>query len=69
MVLRKCEIKKNEKIYVGDWRNQTKTRAEPCFGFRVFRWAKLGLPKNLTGGTQILVPPKHKNEIEQVFRG
>lgn len=51
------ELKKWQKFSAGDWRNHRDTQAEPCFGFRLVRWAISGLPRKYTGGTHSRVPP------------
>ena len=49
--------KKKTKNSAGIWRHPGNTQAEPKLGFRLVRWAKSGLPRNCTGGTQFWDPP------------
>ena len=51
------DLNENLKRNLQDWRNPTNTRAEPFWGFRVFRWAISGFPRKCTGGTHLKVPP------------
>ena len=51
------DLNENLKRNMQDRRNPTNTRAEPFWGFRVFRWAISGFPRKCTGGTHLKVPP------------
>ena len=48
--------KKKTKNSAGIWRHPGYTQAEPKLGCRLVHWAKTGLPRICTGGTQIWDP-------------
>jgi hypothetical protein len=49
--------KKKTKNSTVHWRPPGNTQAEPNLGFCLIRWAKPGLPRLCTGGTQFWDPP------------
>ena len=61
-------MEKKNKNSAGNWRHPGNTQAEPKSGFRLVRWAKPGLPRFCTGGTQIWDPPDPPGLKNQTVR-